>query len=1518
MTFDLARSVVFDIEVYPGRWCVGFLGEGRGGRVETTIVDGDRGRLARTLRRLAATGRILVGYNSAAFDIPLIGAILGGIDPHEPAQSIIRDGRLPEPLWNLPRFPCDHVDLAARLRRGGGFPGLKTVAANLGRPTLLELPYPPDAALTDQQWAEVRRYNAIDLAHTRAILERFAPELQALAVLSEELGQDLRSTPTPRVVEVVFLDAYRREHGVDPPHPEQPERVFYRPIAGVAKPATPAAAAWYARILEPLPMVGTAGRMRPDVPRAQFPIGRLKLSVGAGGLHSLDGPGVSYATRKARLVSVDVASFYPCLIAAKNIASRSYGDAGASIYRGILDRRLDVKRRAKVASDPAERERLDIQATALKLVLNATFGKLGDPHSSLYDPAAFLAVTLSGELMLIDLIERLTAAKVRVLSANTDGLFLRVPRRGRRWRRILADWQRDTGMTLEVEGLKRLAIVATNNFATLGAKGQVKRKGDKLKGSLSPFASCNSLVVNDAVAEALLRDVPPETTVWACSDPVRFCRVSRRTGKVSSAVLQDGTGGEIELPRVARWYKAKDSRRHIVHRFGDGHHTTPPGAVGINLALDLADGRLPEDLDRGWYIAEARRVIQKVGGYRHRSPRRLQGHPLAVEVRDAGLVPCPKWDGKKVLPGADPARPTYLWDWSRIATVGTYTGSTTGILVLDVDEPGKFAKWIDRCATLFSGSRWDDFRGCLVSVRGEPAALDVRTGKARGKVIFRLEAPPDHPLAKLAIARWKKPRGVEVFFGKGIPSVLGEHPSGERYRLEGTLGEAPVWLVTELAPARGAARKKPSAPSANHWPGAPSAPHAPSVQEAVAIEVACDPQRVVSAPGTGDDLDRLEEDLASLAPELHSVPWRRKDHDGRVILVGRCPFEHESGRNGDADLSAGFHEDRPYVHCLHASCTRIRQIDGRLRAEEGAGDDGPAPAVADSDPVPSQEGGAPGSPDRSAAKGDRDRETHAEVLLRLASAATLYHTAEGRAYVEVPVAGHRENHEVRSAGFRRWLTRAFYEEQGRPPSSEAMQSALGVLEANAIFKGRPEIVHVRVGSREGACYLDLGDASWRVVEIRPGGWGVIDRSPVRFRRPNGLRELPLPRRGGSIDLLKGFVNLGDDDYLLLVTWLTAAYRPAGPYPILALLGEQGSAKTTLSRLARRFVDPHVSLLRSEPKEPRDLMIAATNSWVVAIDNVSRMLGWLSDAFSRLATGGGYATRALCTDSEEVFFDAQRPVILNGIEDFIGRGDLVDRCLFLRPPAIPDGSRKTEAKFWAEFDAQYPLILGALLEAVSGGLRRLPDVKLQALPRMADFAEWGEAVAMALGWKPGKFLEVYAGNRQSAGEMILEDSPVAQAVRDLALKCPGWSDTPSKLLEELSALVGEKVRQSKRWPRTVKGLSGALRRLAPTLRTIGVHVTFDRDMHRRYVTVSTEAPLKVGADAPYPSFASSSPVSRPKRMTDPNGDPSCIRHDPSCEPPENRPDDAHDANDDSIPTLPGDSWEPEDPDDEVPF
>jgi hypothetical protein len=931
-TYDLARAVAFDLECYPDRWCVGFFGPDRNGKPIIFVVDGDPARLAAVLSRLAEHGRTLIGYNSERFDLPVIRGILHGLDPYELAQSIIRENRAPRSLSRLPGLPCDHIDLAARLRRGGGFPSLKAVAANLGRPILRELPYPPDATLTDKQWGEVRRYNAVDLGHTWALAEQFSPELQALATLSRELGRDLRSTPTPRVCELVLLDAYRRAHGVEPRRPEPPQEVLYRPVPGVTRPRIPEAAAWFDQVSNrPLRVVAVGDRLRVDVPQATFAIGGLSVSVRAGGLHSVDRARVYYSTRRHRVVSVDVASFYPTLIATRGIAPRSYGGTGATIYKSILDRRLAIKQQAKAAQDPAERERLEVQANALKLVLNSTFGKYGDSYSTLFDPGAMLAVTLSGQLMLIDLIERLTAVGVRVLSANTDGLFIRVRRRGKRWQEVLAEWQRDTQMTLEVEPLRRLAILATNRFATLDPTGKIKRKGDGLKGSLSPLAAPNSLVVNDGVAAALLLDIPPERVIWQCRDPVRFCRVTRRSSKVIQGVLLDeGTGEEAELPRVARWYRARGSTRRIVHRLEGGRHTTPANAIGVELAPELVDGRLPDDLDRGWYVAQARKKIQGVAGYRHRSRRRLDGNPTAARVLALGLTPVPKWAGKAMLPGSDPKAPTLLWDWERARTLGCYTGPKVGTLVLDVDDPVLFRKWVDRGNAPLLADRWRELEGCLVSVRGAATAEDVRAGRARGNLIFRLEGDEEHPLAKLSINRWKKTRGVEIFYGKGLPSILGEHPDGDHYRLEGTLTDAPTWLVDGLSPTPGRPKPIPGSNAQLAHPGPePSANgrHEPSANG-----------RCPAGPGEVDttELEGLPGILAGLRPELgrESVGWRTKDlPDGRMILVGRCPYEHDSGTSSDTDLSAGFDEHGiPSVRCLHSSCTIAREINAPLAA----------------------------------------------------------------------------------------------------------------------------------------------------------------------------------------------------------------------------------------------------------------------------------------------------------------------------------------------------------------------------------------------------------------------------------------------------------------------------------------------------------------------------------------------------------------------------------------------------------
>ena len=336
----------------------------------------------------------------------------------------------------------------------------------------------------------------------------------------------------------------------------------------------------------------------------------------------------------------------------------------------------------------------------------------------------------------------------------------------------------------------------------------------------------------------------------------------------------------------------------------------------------------------------------------------------------------------------------------------------------------------------------------------------------------------------------------------------------------------------------------------------------------------------------------------------------------------------------------------------------------------------------------------------------------ADVLITLAAEADLFHAADSTGYADFEVNGHRETWAIRSKMFKRWLARRFYEETSKAPNSEALQSALNVIEAKALFEGPEYPVFIRVGGYENKLYLDLCDETWRAVEIDDRGWRVIDKPQVRFRRAAGMKSLPIPMPGGSIELLRSFLNVQSDaHFVLAVSWMLAVLRHRGPYPVLVLSGEQGSAKSTFSAMMRALLDPNTAPLRALPREDRELFIAATNGHILTFDNVSGLRPWISDTLCRLATGGGFAVRQLYTDQDEVLFDAARPVILNGIEDIVERPDLADRAVFLTLEPIPEKCRRPEAELWAGFETERPRILGALLDAVVEGLKRLPETRL---------------------------------------------------------------------------------------------------------------------------------------------------------------------------------------------------------------
>ena len=400
--------------------------------------------------------------------------------------------------------------------------------------------------------------------------------------------------------------------------------------------------------------------------------------------------------------------------------------------------------------------------------------------------------------------------------------------------------------------------------------------------------------------------------------------------------------------------------------------------------------------------------------------------------------------------------------------------------------------------------------------------------------------------------------------------------------------------------------------------------------------------------------------------------------------------------------------------------------------------------------------------------------TPAEILIDCATALEneFFHTGLDDGFAAVGVGAHRETLKIGSRYFASWLTEKFYRKTDSAPSKSALEQAVATLKAKALYDGDERKVFVRVAAHEDKIYVDLCDAERQVIEVDATGWRIVVNPPVQFHRIRGMLPLPVPVAGGSIQLLRPFLNIEpankesadpSGQFTLTVGWIVGAFRGKGPYAILVTLGEQGAAKTTFCRLMRDLVDPNFAPLRDPPADKRELAISGANSHVLGYDNVSSIHDWLSDAWCRRASGAGSGVRELYTDDEEILTNKSNPMTINGIAEFVDRPDLAERSIFVNLLPISDDARKTEEDFFADFAAAHPKILGAVLGLLSAGLRRIEDVKKRGLklPRMADFARWAIACT---GEEFGEeaFKKNYDENIQDAVSSVLEASPVAQS------------------------------------------------------------------------------------------------------------------------------------------------------------
>lgn len=490
-----------------------------------------------------------------------------------------------------------------------------------------------------------------------------------------------------------------------------------------------------------------------------------------------------------------------------------------------------------------------------------------------------------------------------------------------------------------------------------------------------------------------------------------------------------------------------------------------------------------------------------------------------------------------------------------------------------------------------------------------------------------------------------------------------------------------------------------------------------------------------------------------------------------------------------------------------------------------------------------------------AEEGDGKNKSQASLIVKYAQEhAELFHDPNRDVYAKDKSSG--EVRRIDGRQFRDWLVANFYEIHDVAPRDQSIREALSTLSGLGRFRGECRDVHIRVAATDDCYFLDLAEpGNNSTVCISPGRWEVVSDAPVEFVRSESMQSLPRPVGRGNFDTLWRIANIPKESRLLVLTWLCECLRPETPFPVLELIGEQGSAKSTTQAALRRLIDPNACDLRGAPKGPEDIFVGAGVSWIVSYENISHLSSQMQDALCILATGGGFAKRKLYTDADESVINVKRPTVLNGISASITAQDLIDRTISVETPVITD--RIETISLWREFDSQRGYLLGALLDLMSGALMVLPSIELPRAdrPRLAEFARLGMAVAKAQGLDSNEFMMQFNFSRAESIARTIDASPVATAIID-------WFEGRHHQAIEMSVkslfATIEQYRPigSDAWPKTAKGFGDAMRRAAPALRTFGIecrslgkvggYVHWEIRPRKDFVDTSPECPQVLGS------------------------------------------------------------------------
>lgn len=608
------ERLVWDIESYPNYFLVAFrsIQSGKVVYFEDCPEIGVRLEAAKLFWVLSSF--ILIDYNGHNYDVPIASIAVTGRTSHDmfsATDQIINLGERTQDVlkrYKVKRLSIDHIDLIELVALS---PSLKLLAGRLHSPRMQDLPFLPGTVLSEKQILITRWYCVNDLTNTELLYRELLPDIQLREKMSARYGVDLRSHSDAQIAEAVISSEIkkmtRQRYLTRPVIP--PGTIYYYKPPAFLKYQTALMQWVLGQVCAAQFTVHANGSlvMPKELEALKITIADGIYRMGIGGLHSSEKTITHLADENTILCDRDVASYYPRIILNCELAPAHLGRMFLMVYNSLVEERLKAKStKDKVAAD------------GLKIVVNGSFGKLGNKYSTLYSPDLLAQVTVTGQLSLLMLIERIALAGIPVISANTDGIVIKCPKvREEDMDAIVKQWEYDTGFETEATYYSGLYSRDVNNYFAVkkgggDAKGRFldEQLGVKVKGVYAERGSSRNSILSknpmtqicsDAILHYLTTGRPVVDTIRACQDIRRFCSVRTvRGGAVKN--------GEY-LGKAIRWYYAAGEEGEIVYAISGNK---VPRSEGAKPLMQLPEA-FPGDVDYEWYEREASKILVEIG-----------------------------------------------------------------------------------------------------------------------------------------------------------------------------------------------------------------------------------------------------------------------------------------------------------------------------------------------------------------------------------------------------------------------------------------------------------------------------------------------------------------------------------------------------------------------------------------------------------------------------------------------------------------------------------------------------------------------------------------------------------------------------------------------------------------------------------------------------------------------------------------------------------------------------------------